>query len=291
MLSWCLIILKKLGKEDKMCVIVIETLMNKEYSSKNKFTKSKRAVLSASMTLEAAFIIPLFIFFVVIFVHILNLISFQNRLNEALYNSSRTLSKLEYTMEGSANTASAMTLLYSGLDRTIVENAGVAGGVLGITALQSEFDEDMINFTVDYYVQMPFDFLNILGFHCRQRVSVRKWIGNKDKGEGDGYGGYQESRMVYIAETGTVYHTDRNCTHLRLSIRPVSKEAIAGIRNDGGGKYYPCDICGGSGDMVYITDSGDRYHSNINCSGLKRAVYTIPYEMVSDRPACSRCGG
>lgn len=289
--SWYLINLKKLRKEDKMCVIVIETLMNKKYSSKKKFTKSKRAVLSASMTLEAAFIIPLFVFFVVIIIHILNLINFQNRLNEALYNSSRTLSKLEYTMEGSVNMASAMTLLCSELDREIVEKAGVAGGVLGITALQSVFDEDMINFTVDYYVQMPFDFLKIMGFHCRQKVSVRKWVGNEDKGEGGSFTGYQENRMVYIAQTGTVYHKDRNCTYLRLSIRPVSKNSVADMRNDGGGKYYPCDICGGAGDMVYITDSGDKYHSNINCSGLKRAVYTIPYEMVSDRPACSRCGG
>lgn len=290
MLSWCLIN-QKTGKEDKMCVMTMETLMNKNYSSKNLIKTSRRAVLSASMTVEAAFIIPLFVFFTVILIHVINLVNFQNRLNEALYNVSRTLAKLEYTVEGSAHAASATALLYSGLDGKIVEKAGITGGLPGITALQSEFDGDVINFTVDYYVRMPFDFLKVSGFHCRQKVSVRKWIGNEDTGEESDSGGYTDSKMVYIAETGTVYHMDRNCTHLRLSVRQVSKEQISALRNDGGGKYYPCELCGGAGDSVYITDSGDRYHSNINCSGLKRAVYTIPYEMASDRPVCSRCGG
>lgn len=291
MLSWCLINLKMLGKEAKVCVMTIETLMNKRNSSKNDLKKSKRAVLSASMTLEASLIIPLFVFFIVIIIHVINLINFQNRMNEAMYNSARTLSKLEYTTNNSANPASAMALLYSELDKETVENAGVAGGILGITALQSKFDEDMICLTVDYYVRMPFDFLKIMGFPCRQTVSVRKWIGNEDKGDEADIDTGKDSRMVYIAETGTVYHIDRNCTHLRLSIRMVSREELVNLRNDSGGKYYPCELCGGAAKTVYITDFGDRYHSNVNCSGLKRAVYTIPIEMVEDRPVCSRCGG
>lgn len=274
-----------------MLRLIDETLMNKKDSSKNKFRKSKRAVLSASMTLEAALVVPLFVFFFVIFIHLINLINFQNRLNEALYNSSRTLSKTEYKVEGGANAGSAMALLYSELDSKIVKNAGVKGGLLGISALQSEFNEDMIHFVVNYYAGMPFDFLKILGFPCQQKVSVRKWIGNEDKGEEGGPAGDRDKRLVYITETGTVYHTNRNCTHLRLSIKPVSKAQVSDLRNNGGGKYYSCELCKGDGDMVYITDFGDRYHGNINCSGLKREIYTVPYEMVSDRPACSRCGG
>lgn len=284
-------------------VIINVTLMNKtgklhcgfppigKNSSKNKLVKSKRAVLSASMTLEAAFIIPLFVFFVVTFIHVINLISFQNRLNEVLYNSARSLSKMEYSVEGSANAGSALALMYGELDGTVVKKAGVKGGLLGISTFQSEFDEDMIHFEVNYYAGMPFDFLKILGFPCKQKVSVRKWIGNEDRGEAGDDAGDGNKRMVYIAETGTVFHTDRNCTHLRLSITSVSKGSVSSLRNNGGGKYYPCELCGDTGDVMYITEYGDRYHANINCSGLKRVVYTVPYETVSDRPACSRCGG
>lgn len=284
-------------------VKVVATSMNKKgklqcsflsknlYSSIKKSNKSRRAVLSASMTLESAFIIPLFVFFIVIFVHVINIVNFQNRLNEALYNSARVLSKTEYASNGSANIGTALALLHGELDKTIVDNAGVRGGILGITALQSEFDEDMIHFEVNYYAGMPFDFLKILGFPCTQKVSVRKWIGNEDRGAEGGSAGNNDKKMVYITETGTVFHTNSNCTHLRLSIKTVAKGQISELRNNGGGKYYSCERCGGLGEVLYITEYGDRYHTDINCSGLKRVVYTVPYEAVSDRPACSRCGG
>lgn len=267
------------------------SFLSNNNSSINKSKESKRAVLSASMTLEAAFIIPLFVFFIVIFIHVINFISFQNRVNEALYNSARVLSKTEYTSKGSANMGSALALLYGELDKKIVENAGVKGGILGITALQSEFDKDMIHFEVNYYAGMPFDFLKILGFPCTQKVSVRKWVGNEDKGAEGGSAGNDDKKMVYITETGTVFHTNSNCSHLRLSIKTVAKVQISELRNNSGGKYYSCERCGGSGTVLYITDYGDRYHTDINCSGLKRVIYTVPYETVSDRPACSRCGG
>lgn len=282
---------KKSGKEMKVWCLIVVTLMKITNSSKNKFFKARRAVLSASMTLEAAFIMPLFVFFTVILVNVINLISFQNRVNEALYNSARTLSKLEYAVEGSAAPGAALALLYSELDSKVVENAGVKGGIMGITLFRSEFDEDMIHFVVNYYVGMPFDVLKILGLPCEQKVSVRKWIGNEDKGDGGESDGSRDDNLVYITETGSVYHTDRNCTHLRLSIKTVSKPQVSNLRNSGGGKYYPCEMCGGGEGMVYITDFGDRYHGSINCSGLKRQVYTVPLEMVSDMPLCSRCGG
>ena len=268
------------------------SFLSKNYNSSIKKSKKfKRAVLSASMTLEAAFVIPLFVFFIVIFIHVINFISFQNRVNEALYNLARALSKTEYTSEGSANTGLALTLLYGELNKTTVENAGIKGGILGISALQSEFNEDMIHFEVNYYAGMPFDFLKILGFPCVQKVSVRKWIGNEDKGAEGGSAGYEGKKMVYITETGTVFHVNSNCSHLRLSIKTVAKAQIPELRNGSGGRYDSCERCGGAGTVLYITEYGDRYHTDINCSGLKRVVYTVLFETVSDRPACSRCGG
>lgn len=256
--------------------------------------KAKRAVLSASMTVEAVFVIPLFVFFSIIMIYVINLINFQNRVNEIMYDTTRELSRLEYNISGSATDVSAMALLQTGLESGTVDKIGIRGGRLGITSFQSEFEEDDINFVVNYTTRVPFDFLGIVDLNCMQRMYIRKWIGNEDKGDNGDNNQDQTDRMVYITETGTVYHTDRNCTHLLLSKKSVSANQIDELRNLGGGKYHACELChadSAGSSVVYITDWGDRYHSDVNCSGLKRGVMTVPYESVSDWPQCSRCGG
>ena len=101
----------------------------------------------------------------------------------------------------------------------------------------------------------------------------------------------QEDPMVYVTETGTVYHTNRNCTYLNLSIEAVDAAVLEERRNQSGGKYYPCEICGriGGYGMVYITGQGSSYHSSITCPGLKRTIYTIPLSQVGGRGRCSKC--
>ena len=65
-------------------------------------------------------------------------------------------------------------------------------------------------------------------------------------------------------------------------------------RNESGAKYYPCEKCFKKttlGEVVYITNTGTRYHNNINCSELKRTVHEVRLSDVKDtkRP-CNKCG-
>lgn len=100
-----------------------------------------------------------------------------------------------------------------------------------------------------------------------------------------------EDRYVFITETGSVYHTARSCSHLNLSISLVGAGQIPKMRNQAGGKYYPCERCGGnSTEMVYVTQDGDRYHNTAGCSGLKRTVIVIPISQIGSRQRCMRCG-
>ena len=98
--------------------------------------------------------------------------------------------------------------------------------------------------------------------------------------------------VVYMTENGSVYHEDRNCTHLQLSISQVSRAEALSQTNQWGKSYSPCEKCKpeASDQTLYITDEGDRYHSNRECSGLKRTVFSVPRSRVRNYRACSRCG-
>lgn len=250
----------------------------------------RRTVLSASMTLEATFIIPLIVFFTLMLIYVVNLVNFQNQINETMYNSARTLSKLEYLNEGSANIGSASALIIQGVGNNSSKDMRIIGGVLGISPIESDFSGDYVNLQVNYVARLPFDFLGIIPLNCSQRSYTRKWIGNEDKGDSIQNGDNKTDRLVYITETGSVYHEKRDCTYLKLSIRSVDTKIISEQRNIEGGKYYPCEVCDGRGSILYITDTGNRYHGNINCSGIKRGIITIPLSQVGGRPPCTRCG-
>ena len=72
----------------------------------------------------------------------------------------------------------------------------------------------------------------------------------------------------------------------------VGKEELTALRNASGGRYSPCEKCGGDGSgIVYITNEGDRYHNTIECSGLKRSVRCVPLSEAGGRAPCSRCAG
>ena len=106
-------------------------------------------------------------------------------------------------------------------------------------------------------------------------------------------GEINEEEYVYVAQNGEVYHVDRECTHLMLSIKQVSlQEACAG-ENREGEKYRACDVCcdGLTLGQVYITEQGDCYHYRKSCLGLKRTVYKMTLSQVEAYRACSRCVG
>lgn len=75
--------------------------------------------------------------------------------------------------------------------------------------------------------------------------------------------------MVYVTDYGTVYHRELSCRYLKLSIRQSGLSEVADLRNESGGKYYPCEKCWKEGaDPVFLTDDGTRYHQSLNCSAM-----------------------
>ena len=122
-------------------------------------------------------------------------------------------------------------------------------------------------------------------------VSVkRKCLIHVWNGYDSGY--FPEEEIVYVTEGSEVWHRDRNCSHLMLTIKQVDPTRVPDLRNESGGKYKPCGICHAklSDGILFVTTDGDRYHNSVTCSGLKRTVYAVNYSEVKDKRPCSRCG-
>ena len=139
---------------------------------------------------------------------------------------------------------------------------------------------------VTYEVRLPFPMFGTPPIKYQEKMRIKAWVGYEKPGFGT-----NNEETVYITETGMVYHKNYQCTYLELSIHTVLPEEIDNLRNNSGGKYYPCEHCMRNGSKgVYITDTGNRYHSSLSCSGLKRTVYAVPMSEVVGKGACSRCG-
>ena len=124
------------------------------------------------------------------------------------------------------------------------------------------------------------------------RGRVHTWTGRSDSDDESAIGSGLDSEMVYVSERETVYHTDSSCTHLNLSIFQVEKSQLEELRNDSGGKYYPCEKCCGKNtdcSWYFVTEIGNVYHSSENCSSLKRSIKLVRKEEVSQLDWCERC--
>ena len=258
-----------------------------------------------SMTLEAAFVLPLFLFAVINILFAVNIIGTQSRLSAALHQTGNKMAFAGYVYErtiGSAVPDSLAGVVMSNMyargqvleyvGRDYLDQSCVVGGSGGLSFAGSSVmgDGDLIDLQVSYKVKPFSGIMGFSGFTMSQRYYGKAWTGYdvaqyvSDTGE--------EDPMVYITETGTVYHTDRNCTYLNPSVESIPALTVDSKRNRSGGKYYPCEICGAGTGMgqVYITQQGSSYHSRLNCSGLKRTIYMVPLSQVGGRGRCSKCG-
>ena len=267
----------------------------------------RRKVLctAGSMTLEAAFVLPFFLFAVINILFAVNIIGTQSRINAALHQTGNKMAFAGYVYERTVGSVLpdslvdvAMTNMYAKgkvleyVGKDYLNQSCVVGGAGGISFAGSSVMEegDIIDLQVSYRVKPFSEIMGFNGFAMTQRYYGKAWTGYdvtqfvSDTNQTD--------PMVYITETGTVYHVDRNCTYLNPSVESVSAATVGEKRNQAGGKYYPCEICGtGTGEgQVYITRQGSSYHSRINCSGLKRTIYTVPLSQVGGRGRCSKCG-
>lgn len=267
----------------------------------------KEVSLTASMTLEASIALPLFLFFFANILMLFNIIKIQCDVEAALHQTGSEMMLLAFDeksaeevvgVENSAlsTAVGAVSTLYA---KNNVENylgeelkkGIVSGGELSFLSSQILLGNDYIDIVAAYKVKPMIPIVGFREFPVEGRFFGHAWTGYDL--EGGGYKEASEEEMVYVTEHGEVYHRDINCKYLKTSTKSISYNELGKSRNNDGSKYYPCEYCGQQvhGGNVFITDYGNRYHSKVDCPGLKRKIYTIPISEVGGRHSCSGCGG
>ena len=250
----------------------------------------------ASLTIEAAMSLPLFSFPMISVLYFIQVVDISVRLTGAICETSNEMAVYAYVKEaGKLQGSSVSDIITGGLTAAYAKNKIKTRGRLeenkgNLSLIKSSFlkEGQMIDLAGTYQVKYPITLLPIKQMKIAVRGRVRAWTG-RDGVNGDG-SGEGEGALKLITVNGKVYHKDPECTHIKLSIKPVDKDSVGHLRNESGGKYYPCGQCKGGSNTVYITDTGDKYHSSLGCSGLKRGILLVPMSEVTDWQPCSRCG-
>lgn len=270
--------------------------------------------LSASLTLEAAMSLPLFLFFLLSVMSFLLMLNVQMHVQNSMEDLSRRMGKAAYLMErtdavlnGGELDPDSITLAQAGINGAsiqmllgadqslgaILNGSRVKGGRGGLHTYASTFDagSGILDMVVSYDYDVPW----LPGFfgdlRIVQRARSHVWTGEsllKAGGNGDGSA---EHQTVYVTETGTVYHTSPDCNYLDLSIQAVSSAQLNSLRNASGGRYHYCEECArsGAGETVYITNYGTSYHNSLSCSGLKRTIREVDLAELGDMRMCTKC--
>lgn len=314
------------------------------FGRKSKETKKKRSTIkrtfpftlhqgrtAGSMTVEAALVLPLFLFFFLNLGSVLEIMRLHGKMETALwevgretgvYGSALRLGKIwkdcvrdignraeKTETNGSKNFREIAEgilegLSFSGigdiaLSQTYVKTgivnflgseylyaAPIRGGPEGLYFLGSNIvnEDDVLEIIVTYPIEPFWAPAAFRPFLLENRYYGRLWTGyDVEKAV---------SAVFYLTDNEEVFHTDRSCTHLLLSVRQIPWTSLASEVNERGQQYRMCEKCmrGWLPKDVWIAREGDCFHARRDCPGLKRIYRAVTWEEAKNYRPCSRCG-
>lgn len=233
-----------------------------------------------SITVESAFVIPLFCLIMLAVLSLFQLMEVQLRVYYAMLQACEqsAFSQNDDTIEGNFDFYQERVLEYLGKDW--IEGSGIQDASRGLQISWQITEEDCIEIDLNYKVQLPYGLPLI---PCHQIYSQRLWNGMD--------GETKKVEYVYVTDYQSVYHTDLECSYLQIKIKAAEYAQLEQLRTVGGARYIPCEICSGGKDnkIIYITDTGRAWHKKITCYTLMRTIHRKVKEEVSDLHLCVRC--
>jgi hypothetical protein len=226
------------------------------FSGKVSFCTPDKVLNRASLSVETAFVLPIFFLGTVMMISFMDVYKLETEHLVKLCEKAKETGMYAYVLEGSGPEEITLPDVYT---------YEPVGG----------------------WISLPTVWLH-------NTVKVHAWTGKTYSEEEAAQKAENTEKMVYVTESGSVYHRNPGCTYLDLSINQVSGSAVSGMKNVYGQRYTACEVCSRNqspAGSVYVTGTGTSYHNLGTCSGLKRTVRLVEQSQVSGMHACSRCGG
>lgn len=263
----------KLYRHNTFSAPKVEAVRKNNMNYHNKEAYIKSGILRASATIEAALVIPLFIYAVMAVMYFIQVMAVRAHVNEALYITLKKSAGYAYVYENFNEYAGKKAIDDGIADSNTIDsnNGGIRKGMVVETIrrmflkeLGNDYAKDnnivngdagfifisskvlqgnsVIDIKVSYYIKNPFDIFGDTKIKIADRKRINAWLG-EDK---DGYSDAQKdsAEYVYITAGGEVYHIDSQCTYLLRYIKSCKKSDIDLLRNSSGAKYYACQVCG-----------------------------------------------
>ena len=255
-----------------------------------KVSVSTSYQILGSITVEAVICLPLFLYAALSLIWLLEIRTIQTTIRCGLHSAAKQMAE---------NANSPMLVMPGKMENEMVriigeerlERSVLVGGARGLDCGKSYSvpGSGIYELRVQFKVKLPFPYFSSNGLQCEESMRIKGWNGYVK----DGFSESSYEKIVYVTETGVVYHLDADCTYLEPSVRSVPMTEVENLRNESGGKYDQCPLCvnkNKSYEIVYVTDYGYRYHAEQKCSGIKRTVSAVPISEVKGKVACSKCG-
>ena len=259
-------------------------------------TYGKQGSVRGSMTIEAALLIPLFIFFFLHLAGVMEMLRLHGKLEAALWNVGNQAALYTDTFSEAADALPDVGISYllvhnqvsAYLGKEYLDNSPLVHGAAGLNYLRSEYldDEDCVDIIVTYQVEPTASIFPFSYRRMSNRYYARAWTGY------DVTETQTVKRYVYVTSQGQVWHATPECSYIYHKVLNAPTGQIAEKRNGQGRKYELCDFCGdqSAGDLVYFTEEGEKYHFISNCTAIYKDIRAIVWSDDLPYRACSRCG-
>ena len=220
---------------------------------------ASRKNYKASMTVEAAIVLPLFVYASMALLLPMEMLDEQRRMQMKLEMSCENLSMYAYAESDLLNEEGEIVL-----DAVCYEKMPFFGGLLD-------------------------------GISLEAAAKRRGWIGYPGKLTAENTADAEDMRveMVYVGKEMGRYHRDRNCHYISNAYQAVSLRDAKEMKDADGRRFSACASCGNEiaeSGTVYITTGGRHYHGNMECRSMISYVRKVPLEEVEHLGACSYCG-